>query len=83
MDGTFTVAQPQFAQLYTVHGLITDHHIVGCFALLLNKETQTYVEFLQRVQDLTNGASPGSIMIDYEQACIGAIPRVFPNTTVF
>ena len=30
MDGTFTVAPPQFSQLYTVHGLIGYHHVVGC-----------------------------------------------------
>jgi len=35
------------------------------------------------VQLLTNGASPVTIMIDYEQACIGAIPLVFPNASAF
>lgn len=83
MDGTFTVAPPQFAQLYTVHGLNNEHHVVGCYALLPNKQRDTYVVFLRQVQQLTNGSSPGTIMIDYEQACIGAIPVVFPNTTVF
>ena len=38
MDGTFTVAPPQFNQLYTVHGLSGDHHVVGCYALLPNKK---------------------------------------------
>ena len=82
MDGTFTVAPPQFAQLYTVHGLSNEHHVVGLYALLPNKQRDVYVDFLRQVQQLTNGSSPGTIMIDYEQACIGAIPVVFPNTTV-
>ena len=83
MDGTFTVAPPQFAQLYTVHGLSADHLVVCCYALLPNKRRGTYVEFLQQVHRLTNGFIPQSIMIDFEQACIGAIPIVYPNTFVF
>ena len=83
MDGTFTVAPPQFAQMYTIHGLSGDHHIIGCYALLPNKTRETYVELLQQVKHLTNGCEPQSIMIDYEQACISAIPDVYPNTSVF
>ena len=48
-----------------------------------NKRRNTYVEFLRQLQQLLNGASPTSIMIDYEQSCIGAIPRVFRNTTIY
>ena len=81
MDGTFPVAPPQFNQLYTVHGLSGDHHVVGCYALLSNKNRGTYVELLQQVHRLTNGAAP--IMIDFEQACIGAITMVFPNASVY
>ena len=42
MDGTFTVAPPQFAQLYTIHGLRNGHHVVRCYALLPNKQEATY-----------------------------------------
>ena len=83
MDGTFTVAPPQFAQMHTIHGLSGDHHIIGCYALLPNKTRETYVELLQQVNHLTNGFEAQSIMIDYEQACISAIPDVYPNTSVF
>ena len=31
---------------------------------------------------LTNGFVPQSIVIDYEQSCISAIPNVYPNTLV-
>ena len=34
MDGTFTVAPPQFAELYTIHGLRNGHHVVGWYAIL-------------------------------------------------
>ena len=81
MDGTFTVAPPQFAQMYMIQGLSGDHHIIGCYALLPNKTRETYVELLQQVNHLTNGFEPQSIMIDYEQS--SAIPIVYPNTSVF
>ena len=83
MDGTFTVSPPQFAQLYTVHGLKDDHHVVCTYALLPNKRGETYFQFLRQVRRLTNGATPVTIMIDFEQACITAIPRVFQHATVY
>ena len=67
MDGTFTVAPPQFAQLYTVHGLNSGHHVVGCYGLLPNKEAATYREFITQVRRLSNGAMPLTIMIDFER----------------
>ena len=65
MDGTFTVAPPQFVQLYTVHGLRNGHNVIGCYAFLSNKRAETYTEFLQQVRQLTNDADPASIMIDF------------------
>ena len=82
MDGTFSVAPPQFAQLYTVHGLRNEHHVIGCYGLLPNKQQVTYTEFLRQVQRLTQGAAPTTIMIDYEIACINAIPTVYPHAIV-
>ena len=46
MDGTFSTAPPQFAQLYTVHGLSNGKNIVGAYCLLINKRMETYVELL-------------------------------------
>ena len=83
MDGTFTVAPPQFTQLYTMHGLSRNHYITGCYALLPNKTREMYMELLQQVSQLTNGFQPQSMMTDYEQAGISAIPNVYPNTSVF
>ena len=75
--------RPQFAQLYTIHGLSGNHHISGCYALLPNKTREMYMELLQQVDQLTNGFQPQSIMTDYDQAGISAIPNVYPNTSVF
>ena len=73
MGGKFFVTPPQFAQLYTVHGLRNEHHVIGCDALLPNKQEGTYIEFLQQVQRLTGAVTPATIMIDFERACINAV----------
>ena len=54
MDGTFSVAPPGFAQLYTFHILRNGRNLVGIYALLVNKRIDTYVELLTEVQRLTN-----------------------------
>ena len=76
MDGTFSTAPPQFLQLYTIHGL--GRNIVGAYCLLTNKRRETYIELLHQIQQLTNEVVPQSIMIDYEQAMIGALDVVYP-----
>ena len=80
MDGTFSTAPPQFAQLYTVHGLSNGKNIVGAYCLLVNKRMETYVELLSRIHLLTNQVVPESIMTDFEQSMIGAIAQVYPFT---
>ena len=78
MDGTFSTAPPQFLQLYTIHGLRGGRNIVGAYCLLTNKRRETYIELLYQIQQLTNEVVPQSIMIDYEQAMIGALDVVYP-----
>ena len=80
MDGTFSTETPQFAQLYTVHGLSNRKNIVADYCLLVNKQIETYVEFLSRIHLLTNKVVPESIMTDFEQSMIGAIAQVYPLT---
>ena len=45
MDGTFLTVYPQFAQLYTVHGLSHGRHINGAYGQLLNKRLDSYKGF--------------------------------------
>ena len=82
MDGTFSVTPPQFAQLYTIHGIRNGHHVIGFYALLPNKQGETYIEFLRQVIRMTGAASPATVMIDYERACINAVQQVYPQTTL-
>ena len=82
MDGTFSVTPPQFSQLYRVHGLRNEHHVIGCYALLPNKQEVTYIEFLEQVQRLTGAVTPATIMIDFERACINAVQQVYPQSSL-
>ena len=61
MEGTFSTVPPQFAQLYTVHGLSQGRHVIGAYGLLPNKR-------LDQIQGFTNFANPQSVMIDFEQS---------------
>ena len=72
MDGTFLTVPPQFAPLYTVHGLSHGRHIVGAYGLLPNKRLDTYNKFSTQMRNLGNHVNPQSIMIDFEQAMMGA-----------
>ena len=76
MDGTFSTAPPQFAQLYTFHGLSNGKNTVGAYCLLVNKRMETYVELLSRIHLLTNQVVPESIMTDFKQSMIGPITSI-------
>ena len=66
MYGTFSVSPPQFAQLYTAHGLQNGRNVDGTYTLLPNKRLDSYAEMLNEIKNLTNGVNPESIMIDFE-----------------
>jgi hypothetical protein len=82
MDGTFSTAPPQFAQLYTVHGYRDGRNVVGAYCLLPNKTLNTYLHTLNQLRLLTNNRNPQSIMIDFETAMKSALEQTFPEATV-
>ncbi|XP_066915446.1 uncharacterized protein [Clytia hemisphaerica] len=79
MDGKFRPVPGQFMQLYTVHGLQRGHNVLGAFALLRNKEANTYTEMLNQIHALTNNVEPESFMTDFETGLSNALQRVYPN----
>ena len=84
MDGTFKTVPTPFGQLYTVFGLGggSDEKIYPCtYMLLPNKQGQTYDHALYELKILLNH-SPSNIYIDFEQAVIKSIQRIFPNCAV-
>lgn len=86
MDGTFHVAPKLFTQLYTVHGVANGKMIPFIFALLPNKNTNTYRRLLRCIQDLAFSKGvvfkPELIQIDFEIAMKNAIHHVLPDTFV-
>lgn len=82
MDGTFSTAPPQFAQLYTVHGFNIGRNVVGAYCLLPNKRLATYTQMLNQIRQLTNNQNLESVMIDFEATMISALEEVFPQVPV-
>ena len=79
MDGTFSVP-PQFAQLYTVHGLKANRTIPCVYALLPNKREATYTEMCTQIRQFVPG-QPQTILTDFERGAINAVANVYPNVT--
>lgn len=77
-DGTFKTVPLLFNQLYTVHGFKDKISIPLVFALLPNKNEDTYVHFLENLKNL-GSMSPKTITTDFEIGMIKAFHKVFPN----
>ena len=81
-DGTFKVVPEIFYQLYTVHAL-TGTNVFPCiYALLPNKTQVTYNRLFRELSAVTNGASPTSVLMDFEKAALNAFEVVHPNTEI-
>ena len=65
-DGTFKVVPDIFYQLYTVHAKVGTNIFPSIYALLPNKTQVTYDRLFREVGNITNGASPTSVLMDFE-----------------
>ncbi|RWS22729.1 uncharacterized protein B4U80_09036 [Leptotrombidium deliense] len=85
-DGTFKSVPKLFKQLYTFHAKYDKQMIPLVYCLLPSKSAATYMRLLNLLRDWISSfgftLSPKEIMVDYEQAMITTIRRVFPNTRV-
>ena len=48
-DGTFKVAPKFFLQLYTIHAIIGDGHVIPCVYALLSAKTQVLYDKMSKV----------------------------------
>lgn len=78
-DGTFKSAPKPFQQVFTIHGIKYDNVIPTIYALLTNKQKDTYIEVLKNIKLLKPGLNPKTIMTDFETAQISAFQEVFPG----
>lgn len=82
VDGTFRIAPPLFSQVYVILGqrLGGVHPIL--YALLPNKQLETYRRLLTMVNALLPNLQPNAVSCDFELAAIRAIQEVYPNADV-
>lgn len=81
-DGTFKVAPELFYQVFTIHALV-DNNIMPCvYALLPNKNEDTYYELFNQLLQLKPTLHPRSMMFDFEVASRNALLRVFPDVDI-
>ena len=68
--------------MYTIHAKVGTRVFPCIYALLPNKTQITYTRVLREVSNVVNGASPTSVLIDFEKAALIAFEVVFPNSTL-
>ncbi len=83
VDGTFDVAPEMYCQLYSFHCKIGSSYPACLYALLPNKEGETYNRLLDAFHNnVMPNSNPTRILTDFEQAVINAFHRFFPNAEV-
>ncbi len=79
VDGTFDVAPSIFSQLYTFHCKVGSSYPPCLYALLPNKDGQTYYSLLHSMVNLMQDPNPSRILLDFEMAAVNNFREVFPN----
>ncbi|CAF3132957.1 unnamed protein product [Rotaria sp. Silwood2] len=79
-DGTFKVTPLIFSQLYTIHGVYRSNVFPLIFALLPDKQQQSYQRLIKELRHLCPAWFSKSIMVDFEKGAINAFEEEF-NTT--
>jgi hypothetical protein len=79
VDGTFKVVPEIFYQLFIIHGVFRDHVVPLIYALLRRKNAETYQYLITEILNIAPRWSPRTIMLDFEQASMGAFQAAFPN----
>ncbi|CAF1250999.1 unnamed protein product [Adineta ricciae] len=79
VDGTFNVVPEIFYQLFIIHDLFRDHVVPLVYALLRRKNAETYRRLITEILNIAPRWSPDTIMLDFEQASMGAFRTAFPN----
>ena len=81
-DGTFQTAPPPFKQVYMIYGNPKSKHILpACFALLPNKDAETYLKLLNVVQALVK-KKPNTFISDFEMAFTSAVRDTYMDSNI-
>jgi len=87
MDGTFKSAAHLIGQIYAIHVCQKGKWVPVVINLMTHKTKNSYIKMLtvlkaEVLARLNKHLSSEYISTDYEQAAIGAIGNVFPNTKI-
>jgi hypothetical protein len=82
IDGTFSSSPTIFYQLYTIYGVKFSNVLPSVFVLLPNKTEEIYLRLFKKILGLRPELNPISVMLDYEQAAINAVKKLFPQTEI-
>lgn len=82
VDGTFSLAPALFSQIFVIMAERGGFVLPVLYALLPNKEGQTYRRMFEAVKGFWPNLNPSSVSMDFEQAVIGAVRDTFPNCAV-
>lgn len=81
-DGTFKAVASIFSQLYTIHGMMDGQVIPLVFVLAPSKSRKMYRKIVKILKDEEPRSNPDVIVVDFEESCIAAAGREFPNAIV-
>lgn len=70
-----------FTQLYTIHGVYRGSAFPLVFALLSDRQQQTYEKLIDELRRLRPTWCPKSVMVDFEKAAINAFQKAFDTPT--
>ncbi|CAF4360350.1 unnamed protein product, partial [Rotaria sordida] len=70
-----------FTQLYTIHGVYRNNIFPLVFAVLADKQQQTYQRLINELKNLCPSWNPKLIMVDFEKAEINAFQSSFGTAT--
>ncbi|XP_069058743.1 uncharacterized protein [Pleurodeles waltl] len=82
MDGTFKSTPHPFTHIYTIHANKSNTTIPLVYALLPDKDSSTYTEFLTVIKEKTMNKSPRKVILDFELTMINTITTLFPDTQI-
>ena len=71
-----------FYQLFIIHAVYRQHVVPVVYALLRQKNTDTYSRLTDEVIKVAPNWLPASIIMDFEQALISAFHNKFPSTSL-
>ena len=81
VDGTFSICPSIFYQVFSIHIMKQEQTFPTVYALLLNKQRQTYSRTLMLMMPLGLNLSPATVVSDFELAIIQAVSLNFQQVT--